>query len=60
MVPGATLAPLAYAPLGLAVLLAVAWGAAYWLLRRFGVRGTREVAAWNGGFGRPPVMAAVR
>ena len=55
MVPGATPAPLVYAPLGLAVLLAVALGAAYGFLRRFGVRGTSEVAAWNGGFGRPPV-----
>ena len=55
MVPGTAPAPLSYAPWGLAVLLAAAWGAAYWLLRHFGVRGTREVAAWNGGFGRPPV-----
>jgi formate hydrogenlyase subunit 3/multisubunit Na+/H+ antiporter MnhD subunit len=55
MVPGSIPAPLAYAPLGLAVLLAFAWGAAFLLLRRFGVRGTREVAAWNGGFGPPPV-----
>ena len=55
MVPGSSPAPLSYAPLGLALLLAVAWGAAYVLLRRFAVRGTREVAAWNGGFGRPPV-----
>jgi formate hydrogenlyase subunit 3/multisubunit Na+/H+ antiporter MnhD subunit len=55
MVPGAIPAPLSYAPLGLAALLAAAWGAAYGLLRRFGVRGVREAAAWNGGFGRPPV-----
>jgi hypothetical protein len=25
------------------------------VLHRFGVRGTREVAPWNGGFGAPPV-----
>ena len=54
MVPGATRHRWLTRPWALAVLLALAWGAAYWLLRRFGVRGTREVAAWNGGFGRPP------
>ncbi len=55
LVPGAEPVPLAYAPLGLAVLLAVALGATFMLLRRYGGRGTREVAAWNGGFGPPPV-----
>jgi hydrogenase-4 component B len=55
MVPGAAPLPFGHALLGLAVLLAVSAGAAYGLLRRYGVRGTSEVAAWNGGFGRPPV-----
>jgi formate hydrogenlyase subunit 3/multisubunit Na+/H+ antiporter MnhD subunit len=55
MVPGAAPLPFGHALLGLAALLAVSAGAAYWLLRRYGVRGTSEVAAWNGGFGRPPV-----
>jgi formate hydrogenlyase subunit 3/multisubunit Na+/H+ antiporter MnhD subunit len=54
LVPAATPAPLAYAPLPLALLLALAVGGAWAGLRRFGTRATREVPAWNGGFGRPP------
>ncbi len=55
LVPGADPQPLAYAPLPLAALLLLMAGGAYLLLRRFGVRGEREVHAWNGGFGKPPV-----
>jgi formate hydrogenlyase subunit 3/multisubunit Na+/H+ antiporter MnhD subunit len=54
LAPQADIAPLAYAPwplLLLAALIALATG---FLLHRFGVRGTREVPAWTGGFGRPP------
>ncbi|OYV35677.1 MAG: hypothetical protein B7Z80_17685 [Rhodospirillales bacterium 20-64-7] len=54
LVPAAVPAPLAYAPLPLALLLALAVGGAWAGLRRFGTRATREVPAWNGGFGRPP------
>jgi hydrogenase-4 component B len=55
LAPEADLHPIAYAPLLLALLaflIAVATG---FVLHRFGVRGTREVPAWNGGFGNPPV-----
>jgi formate hydrogenlyase subunit 3/multisubunit Na+/H+ antiporter MnhD subunit len=55
LVPGADPAPLAYAPLSLALLLAALAALAFLALRKFGVRATREVPAWNGGFGRPPV-----
>ncbi len=54
LAPNSTPAALSYAPLSLAVLLALAAGAAVLGLRRFAVRGTREVAAWTGGFGSPP------
>ena len=37
-----------------AFLFILAAAAAFLALRRFGVRGTREAAAWNGGFGPPP------
>jgi NADH:ubiquinone oxidoreductase subunit 5 (subunit L)/multisubunit Na+/H+ antiporter MnhA subunit len=55
LAPQSIPAPLAYAPLPLAALafaIAVATG---FVLHHWGIRGTREVAAWNGGFGRPPV-----
>jgi formate hydrogenlyase subunit 3/multisubunit Na+/H+ antiporter MnhD subunit len=55
LLPGAAPPALAYAPLALALLLALSVGAAFLLLRRFAARGTREVPAWNGGFGAPPV-----
>ena len=55
LVPNSDPAPLSYAPLSLGVLLALAAGVAALGLRRFAVRGTREVPAWTGGFGRPPV-----
>ncbi len=55
LVPMADPLPLAYAPLSLALLLLLAGGGAWAILRHFGARGTREVAAWNGGFGAPPV-----
>ncbi len=54
-VPGAMPQPLAYAPLPLAAAMAVLAAIAFFALRRFGVRGEREVPAWNGGFGKPPV-----
>lgn len=55
LVPKADPLPLAYAPLSIAFLLALAAGIAFLALRKFGVRATRDVPAWNGGFGRPPV-----
>lgn len=54
LAPQAAQPPLAYAPLPLAGLAGlVAVGAAF-ILYRHGVRGSREVPAWNGGFGKPP------
>ena len=55
LVPGAVAGPLGYAPLPLLGLMLALAGAAYGLLQHYGVRGEREVQAWNGGFGRPPV-----
>jgi formate hydrogenlyase subunit 3/multisubunit Na+/H+ antiporter MnhD subunit len=55
LAPQADPLPLAYAPLSLALLALLAAAAAWFILHRWGVRGTREVPAWNGGFGRPPV-----
>jgi formate hydrogenlyase subunit 3/multisubunit Na+/H+ antiporter MnhD subunit len=55
LAPGADPEPLAYAPLSLALLLLLIVGAVLFALRKFAVRGTREVFAWNGGFGRPPI-----
>jgi hydrogenase-4 component B len=55
LVPAADPAPLAYAPLALAFLGLIAIGAAVLTLKKFGVRATRDVPAWNGGFGPPPV-----
>ncbi len=54
LAPQAQTPPLAYAPLSLAVLAGLVAGAGWLALRRYGVRGTREVAAWNGGFGKAP------
>lgn len=54
LVPQTELLPLSYAPLTLALLAFLVAVAAGFVLHRFGVRGTREVAAWNGGFGAPP------
>ncbi len=54
LVPGVVAPPLAYAPFPLAVLVCGFAGAAVLLVRRFGVRGVREVPAWQGGFGKPP------
>lgn len=54
LAPGADIEPLAYAPLLLLLLAALIAVAAGFVLHRFGTRGTREVPAWNGGFGRPP------
>lgn len=55
LAPQADILPLAYMPLPLLLLaFLVATGAGF-VLHRFGVRGTREVASWNGGFGAPPV-----
>jgi hydrogenase-4 component B len=55
LVPNALPQPLSYAPLPLALLLLLPAGLTFLLLRRFGARGEREVPAWNGGFGKPPV-----
>jgi hydrogenase-4 component B len=55
IVPGASPPPLAYAPLPLAAAMAVLVAIAFFGLRRFGARGEREVPAWNGGFGKPPI-----
>ncbi|MDE8345774.1 MAG: proton-conducting transporter membrane subunit [Acidocella sp.] len=55
LIPDADPLPLAYAPLSLAVLLILAAGGAWAMLRWLGARGTREAAPWNGGFGPPPV-----
>jgi formate hydrogenlyase subunit 3/multisubunit Na+/H+ antiporter MnhD subunit len=54
LAPNADPMPLTYAPLSIAFLFILAAAAAFLALRRFGVRGTREAAAWNGGFGPPP------
>jgi hypothetical protein len=45
---------LTYAPLPLAILLALAAGLAGVALRRLSPRGVRAVPAWNGGFGAAP------
>ncbi len=55
LVPGAAPLPLGYAPFPLAVLVCGFAGVAFLALRAFGSRGTREVPAWQGGFGKPPV-----
>jgi hypothetical protein len=54
LVPKVEPLPLAYAPLSLALLAFLVAVAAGFVLQRFGVRGTREAPAWNGGFGAPP------
>jgi formate hydrogenlyase subunit 3/multisubunit Na+/H+ antiporter MnhD subunit len=55
LAPQAAIPPLAYSPLPLLLLaFLIATGAGF-LLHRFGLRGTREVAPWTGGFGAPPV-----
>jgi formate hydrogenlyase subunit 3/multisubunit Na+/H+ antiporter MnhD subunit len=55
LVPGGLPQPLNYAPLPLAIAMLALVGLVLLLLRRFGAQGEREVPAWNGGFGRPPV-----
>jgi formate hydrogenlyase subunit 3/multisubunit Na+/H+ antiporter MnhD subunit len=55
LAPQAVMPPLAYAPLPLVLLAFLIATAAGFVLHRFGVRGTREVAPWTGGFGAPPV-----
>ena len=54
LAPAAQTPPLAYAPITLLVLAGIAALAAGFAQTRLGVRGLREVPAWNGGFGRPP------
>lgn len=54
LAPQADAPPLTYAPLSLAVLAGLVAVAAGFILHRYGVRGSREVPAWNGGFGKPP------
>jgi NADH:ubiquinone oxidoreductase subunit 5 (subunit L)/multisubunit Na+/H+ antiporter MnhA subunit len=55
LVPGAPSLPLGYQPLPIALLLALATVSGWALLQKFGTRGEREVPAWTGGFGAPPV-----
>jgi len=55
LVPGGLPQPFSYAPFPLVILLLLLAGLAYLVMRRFGARGEREVPAWNGGFGKPPV-----
>ncbi|MDE1895958.1 MAG: hypothetical protein KGH91_02665 [Rhodospirillales bacterium] len=54
LAPAAQTPPLAYAPITLLVLAGIAALAAGFAQTRWGVRGLREVPAWNGGFGRSP------
>lgn len=54
LAPQAETPPLAYAPLTLLMLAGFAALAVGFVQTRWGVRGLREVPAWNGGFGRPP------
>ncbi len=54
LAPQADMHPLAYTPLPLLLLAFLIATATGFVLHRFGVRGTREVAPWNGGFGRAP------
>lgn len=54
LVPGAPAVALDYMPLPLALLLLAFSAGAYLALQKYGQRGTREVPAWSGGFGRPP------
>ncbi len=54
LAPQAAPQNLAYAPAMLALLALLIAAPSFYGLHRFGVRGTREVAAWNGGFGRAP------
>ena len=54
LAPQADAPPLAYAPLSLAVLAGLVAVAVGFIFHRYGVRGSREVPAWNGGFGKPP------
>ncbi|MDE2458908.1 MAG: hypothetical protein KGL20_06705 [Rhodospirillales bacterium] len=54
LAPEAQTPPLAYAPVTLLILAGLAALAAGFVQTRWGVRGLREVPAWNGGFGRPP------
>jgi hydrogenase-4 component B len=55
LAPQADVHLLHYAPLPLLLLAFLIATATGFVLHRFGMRGTREVAPWNGGFGRPPV-----
>jgi formate hydrogenlyase subunit 3/multisubunit Na+/H+ antiporter MnhD subunit len=55
LVPGAPALPLGYQPLPIAILMLGVAGLAWLAGQKFGTRGEREVPAWNGGFGRPPV-----
>jgi formate hydrogenlyase subunit 3/multisubunit Na+/H+ antiporter MnhD subunit len=52
---GAPDVKLGYQPLPVALLMGLSAIGAAALLRRFAVRGERQVPAWNGGFGKPPV-----
>jgi hydrogenase-4 component B len=54
LIPGAAPVPLAYAPLPIAVLLALVAGAAWAGLTRLSPRVPRAVPAWTGGFGAAP------
>jgi formate hydrogenlyase subunit 3/multisubunit Na+/H+ antiporter MnhD subunit len=52
LVPGL---PLGYQPLPIVLLLLLAAISVWAVLQKFGARGEREVPAWTGGFGAPPV-----
>lgn len=54
LAPQAVLTQLSYNPLPLLLLAFLIATAIGFVLHRFGIRGTREVPAWNGGFGRAP------
>jgi formate hydrogenlyase subunit 3/multisubunit Na+/H+ antiporter MnhD subunit len=54
LIPNAAPQPLAYAPFPLACLLAAFAAAAFLLLKKFAAPGSRDVPAWQGGFGKPP------
>ncbi len=55
LAPQAEIHLLSYTPLPLILLAFLIATATGFILHRWGVRGTREAAPWNGGFGRAPV-----
>ena len=55
LAPQADIHLLSYTPLPLILLAFLIATATGFILHRWGIRGTREAAPWNGGFGRAPV-----